>query len=105
MAVTFPTDLEIAREARLKPMPDIAKRMGIDPHLLEPYGHDVAKVKLQALDELKDRPKAKYVVVSAITPTPPGPIATCVGGTRIPLTRSSLRAMASRRGMMPAVGV
>ncbi len=73
MAVTkFPTDLEIARRAKLKPMPDIAARMGIDPHLLEPYGYDVAKVKLEALDELKDRPKAKYVVVSAITPTPLG---------------------------------
>jgi formate--tetrahydrofolate ligase len=72
VAVTFPTDLEIAREARLKPMPDIAKRMGIGSHLLEPYGHDVAKVKLEALEELKDRPKAKYVVVSAITPTPLG---------------------------------
>src|SRR3981189_2324571 len=72
MAVTFPTDLEIARKARLLPMPEIAARMGISPHLLEPYGHDVAKIKLEAIDELKDRPKAKYVVVSAITPTPLG---------------------------------
>src|SRR5882762_6657392 len=72
MAVTFPTDLEIARTARLKPMPEIAARMGIDPHLLEPYGHDVAKIKLDAIDELKDRPRAKYVVVSAMTPTPLG---------------------------------
>src|SRR5260370_26735096 len=72
MAVTFPTDLDIARKARLLPMPDIAARMGIGPHLLEPYGHAVAKIKLDALDELKDHPKAKYVVVSAITPTPLG---------------------------------
>src|SRR6195256_7063039 len=72
MAVTFPTDLEIARKAHLKPMPEIAARMGIDPHLLEPYGHDVAKIKLEAIEELKDRPRAKYVVVSAITPTPLG---------------------------------
>src|SRR5437899_11664085 len=73
MAVTsFPPDLEIARKARLLPIPDIAARMGIDPHLLEPYGSDVAKIKLEAIDELADRPKAKYVVVSAITPTPPG---------------------------------
>jgi formate--tetrahydrofolate ligase len=70
--VTFPTDLEIAREARLKPMPEIADRMGIGPHLLEPYGHDVAKIKLEAIDELISRPRAKYVVVSAITPTPLG---------------------------------
>jgi formate--tetrahydrofolate ligase len=70
--VTFPSDLEIAREAKLKPMPEIAARMGIGAHLLEPYGYNVAKVKLEALEELKDRPKAKYVVVSAITPTPLG---------------------------------
>src|SRR5438309_8585851 len=72
MAVTFPTDLDIARKARLLPMSDTAAKMGIGPHRLEPYGHDVAKIKLEAIDELKDRPKAKYVVVSAITPTPLG---------------------------------
>jgi len=72
MAVTFPTDLQIARKARLLPMPEVAASMGIGPHLLEPYGYDVAKIRLEAIDELKDRPKAKYVVVSAITPTPLG---------------------------------
>ncbi len=72
MAVTFPTDLDIARRARLLPMPEIAAKMGIGPHLLEPYGYDVAKIRLDAIDELADRPKAKYVVVSAITPTPLG---------------------------------
>src|SRR5437879_9921230 len=72
MKVEFPTDLDIARKARLLPMSDIAAKMGIGPHLLEPYGHDVAKGKLEAIEELKDRPKAKYVVVSAITPTPLG---------------------------------
>jgi len=72
VAATFPTDLEIARKAKLLPMPEIAQRMGIGPHLLEPYGHDVAKIKLEAIEELAGRPKAKYVVVSAITPTPLG---------------------------------
>src|SRR5229473_3744160 len=72
MAVTFPTDLDIARKASLLRMADIAARMGIGPHLLEPYGHDVAKIKLDAIAELADRPKAKYIVVSAITPTPLG---------------------------------
>ena len=72
MAVTFPTDLEIARQARLLPMPEIAAKMGIGPHLLEPYGYDVAKIRLEAVEELADQPKAKYVVVSAITPTPLG---------------------------------
>jgi formate--tetrahydrofolate ligase len=72
MAVTFPTDLEIARRARLLPMPEIAAKMGIGPHLLEPYGYDVAKIRLEAINELASQPKAKYVVVSAITPTPLG---------------------------------
>ena len=72
MAVTFPTDLEIARQARLLPMPEIAAKMGIGPHLLEPYGYDVAKIRLEAIEELASQPKAKYVVVSAITPTPLG---------------------------------
>jgi formate--tetrahydrofolate ligase len=71
-ATAFPTDLEIARRAKLLPMAEIAARMGIGPHLLEPYGYDVAKIKLETIDELKSRPKAKYVVVSAITPTPLG---------------------------------
>src|SRR2546427_12224556 len=53
-------------------MPEVAARMGIGPHLLEPYGNDVAKIKLEAIDELRGRPKAKYVVVTAITPTPLG---------------------------------
>ena len=72
MAATFPTDLAIARRAKLLPMPEIAAKMGIGPHLLEAYGSDVAKIKLEAIEELADRPKAKYVVVSAITPTPLG---------------------------------
>jgi formate--tetrahydrofolate ligase len=68
----FPSDLQIARKATLKPIPDIAAGMGIGPHLLEPYGDAVAKIKLDAIEELSDRPKANYVVVSAITPTPLG---------------------------------
>jgi formate--tetrahydrofolate ligase len=68
----IPNDLEIARKARLKPLPEIAGEMSIGEHLLEPYGDAVAKIKLEAIEELADRPQAKYVVVSAITPTPLG---------------------------------
>jgi formate--tetrahydrofolate ligase len=68
----FPNDLEIARAASLKPLDDVAAEMGIGSHLLEPYGEQVMKVKLAAIEELADRPVAKYVVVSAITPTPLG---------------------------------
>ena len=70
--MSFPSDLEIARGAALKPLEDIADEMGIPIHLLEPYGEQVVKIKLAAIEELADRPRAKYVVVSAITPTPLG---------------------------------
>ncbi|MBN9109035.1 MAG: formate--tetrahydrofolate ligase [Pseudonocardia sp.] len=68
----FPSDLTIARGANLKPLDEVAAAMDIPPHLLQPYGDDVAKIKLSAVQELADRPKAKYVVVSAVTPTPLG---------------------------------
>jgi len=70
--MSFPTDLEIARAATPKPMAEIAAMMGIGQHLLSPYGNELAKISLEAIDELSDRPKAKYVVVTAITPTPLG---------------------------------
>ena len=70
--MAFPSDLEIARRARLKPIEGIADEMGLGAHLLEAYGRDVLKIRLEAVGELADRPKAKYVVVSAITPTPLG---------------------------------
>jgi formate--tetrahydrofolate ligase len=66
------SDLDIAQAATLKPMDEIAGSMGIPPHLLEAYGTDVAKIKLAAIEELADRPRAKYVLVSAVTPTPLG---------------------------------
>ncbi|MDQ3592290.1 MAG: formate--tetrahydrofolate ligase [Actinomycetota bacterium] len=70
--MAFPSDLEIAQQATLKPLGDIAEQMGIGTHLLEPHGDDVAKIRLEAVDELAGRPRAKYVVVSAVTPTPLG---------------------------------
>src|SRR6201997_5872265 len=70
--MAFPSDLEIARSASLKPLDDIAAEMGLSADLLEPYGDNVKKIKLAAVEDLADRPKAKYVVVTAITPTPLG---------------------------------
>src|SRR6478752_2684587 len=70
--MSFPPNLRIAQSASLKPLGDIAEAMGIGPHLMEPYGEHVAKIKLSAIDELAARPRAKYVVVSAVTPTPLG---------------------------------
>jgi formate--tetrahydrofolate ligase len=70
--MSFPSDLEIARAGKPLPLKDIAQQMGIGEHLLEPYGTSLAKISLDAIEELKSRPKAKYVVVTAITPTPLG---------------------------------
>ncbi|MCX9192294.1 formate--tetrahydrofolate ligase [Carbonactinospora thermoautotrophica] len=70
--MAFPSDLEIARSASLKPIEDIANEMGLGSHLLEPYGEHVMKIKLDAITELAEAPRAKYVVVTAITPTPLG---------------------------------
>ena len=70
--MAMPTDLEIARQANLLPIDDVAAGMGLDRRFLEHYGDSIAKVKLEAIGELADRPLAKYVVVTAITPTPLG---------------------------------
>ena len=70
--MSFPSDLEIANGAVLRALTDIADESGIPQACLEPYGDGAAKVKLDAIEEMADRPDAKYVVVSAITPTPLG---------------------------------
>jgi len=66
------TALEIARSATLRPIVDVAADMGIGEDLLQPYGRYVAKVSLDAVAALADRPRARYVVVTAVTPTPLG---------------------------------
>lgn len=65
-----PTDLEIAQAATLQPLDSIGARLGLRPDQLEPYGRHVAKIELDAVSER--RPTGRYVVVSAITPTPLG---------------------------------
>ena len=70
--MSFPSDLEIARAGKPKPLKEIAAMMGIGEQYLEPYGTQLAKISLDAIDSLQSRPKAKYVVVTAITPTPLG---------------------------------
>ena len=66
------TALEISRAAKLAPIADVAAEMGLGPHLLEPYGEHVAKIRLDAIEELAEWPRARYVVVTAVTPTPLG---------------------------------
>jgi formyltetrahydrofolate synthetase len=64
--------LEIAQEAVLTPITEIAARAGILPEELKPYGSTRAKVSLSILDRLADRPDGKLVITTAITPTKAG---------------------------------
>jgi formate--tetrahydrofolate ligase len=68
----LPSDLAIARATPLDPIQTVAERAGIPLERLEPYGRHVAKVDLAAVGDLATRPKARYVVVTAMTPTPLG---------------------------------
>jgi len=67
-----PSDIEIAQEARIKPILQVAAELGIRENELELYGPYKAKVKLEILERLKNKPNGKYIDVTAITPTPLG---------------------------------
>jgi formate--tetrahydrofolate ligase len=67
------SDIEIAQQATMKRItPLAAERLGISEEHLEPYGHYKAKVSLDYLESLGDRPDGKLILVSAISPTPAG---------------------------------
>ena len=66
------SDIEIAREASMRPAVEIGERLGIPPEQLVPYGHSKAKVKLDYIETLRDRPNGKLVLVTAMSPTPAG---------------------------------
>lgn len=66
------TDIEIAQEAKGLNITEIAKYEGIPEQYLEQYGTDKAKVSYNLLKDLKDQPKGKLILVTAITPTPAG---------------------------------
>jgi len=66
-------DIEIARQARLEPVTELAQRtLGLSPESLIPYGHYKAKVDLEAIGSLPEKTDAKLVLVTAISPTPAG---------------------------------
>ena len=69
MATTTPSSLEIAQEAKLRPITEIAAAAGLEPDELDLYGTYKAKVSLSVLDRLAGRADAKLVCVTAITPT------------------------------------
>ena len=72
MKTQMPSSLEIAQAATMRPILDVAADVGLVPEEVEPYGRYKAKVDLSVLDRLSDRPDAKLINVTAITPTPAG---------------------------------
>ena len=68
----MPSSLEIAQQATLRPITEIAEAAGLLPDEIDPYGKYKAKVSLDVLDRLADRPDGKLINVTAITPTKAG---------------------------------
>lgn len=66
------TDIEIAQQAKMKKIAQIAAEIGIDENDIEPYGHYKAKLSDDALNKLKDKKDGKLVLVTAVNPTPAG---------------------------------
>ncbi len=67
-----PSDIEIARAARLRPIAEVVAELGAPAEALTPYGRDVAKLDRAWLAGLEGRPRGRLVLVTAITPTPAG---------------------------------
>jgi formate--tetrahydrofolate ligase len=73
MAQKTPSNIEIAQQAKMKPIVPLAReRLGIPEEDLEPYGRFKAKISLEYIERLKDRPDGKLILVTAISPTPAG---------------------------------
>ena len=66
------SDIEIAREAKKRPIQEIGAKLGISSDDLLPYGHDKAKVSQGFINSVQDRPDGKLILVTAINPTPAG---------------------------------
>src|SRR5215217_4092139 len=73
--------LEIAQDAELRPIADVARAAGIEQEELEPYGRYRGKVDLSLLDRLADRPDGNLVITTAITPTKAGEGKTTTSGS------------------------
>ncbi len=66
------TDIEIARDARLQPIAEIATQLAIPDDALQPYGKSIAKIDLDYISSIEPRPEGHLVLVTAISPTPAG---------------------------------
>ena len=72
VTMSYKSDIEIAREAKKRPIQEIGAKLGISSDDLLPYGHDKAKVSQSFIDSVQDRPNGKLILVTAINPTPAG---------------------------------
>ncbi|MBP1762176.1 MAG: Formate--tetrahydrofolate ligase, partial [Firmicutes bacterium] len=70
--MTFKSDIEIAQEATPEVINKIADKLNIDQEYIENYGKYKAKIDYNLLSEMKDKPDAKLILVTAINPTPAG---------------------------------
>ena len=66
------SDIEIAQNAKMLKIKDIAKELGIDEEELIPYGHYKAKISQECIDRLESKEDGKLILVTAINPTPAG---------------------------------
>ncbi|MFT6367912.1 MAG: formate--tetrahydrofolate ligase, partial [Bacteroidia bacterium] len=66
------SDIEIAREAEMRPILSVGEDLGIPIESMIPYGHTKAKIRLDYIDTLNDRPKGKLILMTAMSPTPAG---------------------------------
>jgi formate--tetrahydrofolate ligase len=66
------SDIEIAQKAKMKPIGEIAGKLGIPDSAIQPFGHTKAKISLDYINSLKGKPDGKLILVTAISPTPAG---------------------------------
>lgn len=102
------TDIEIARNAEIRPIREIAKALGMDENDLELYGKYKAKISEEYLQKIQDRPDGKLVLVTAINPTPAGEGKTTISiGLADALSRLGKKTVAALRepSLGPCFGV
>lgn len=87
------SDIEIAQQAEMKPISEIAKAIGIDNSEIEPYGHYKAKLSDDLIERVKDNKDGKLILVTAVNPTPAGegkPLSVSVWVNRFPKSERML---------------
>ena len=97
------TDLDIARAYKPLPIQEITKQLGLSPDEMYPFGRHKGKIALAALERLKGRPHGRYILVTAINPTPLGEGKTTTSiGLAMGLCRVGRRAVVTLR--QPSLG-